>query len=97
MATVQIKKTYGDKSDGEIYEAAIQAIANAGYTVWKKRELARLVLGTGKQDGQEVRMNVVVNMVDNSATISAESDDLDKKALESVAEKIHLEMEKLLL
>jgi len=96
MTSVQIKKTYGDKTESEVFEAAKQAIINAGYSVWKTRDLARLVLGTGTEGGQEVRLNVVVSMVDGSATISAESDDLDEKALAPVTEKIHFELEKLL-
>lgn len=96
MASVQIKNTYGDKSDSEVFEAAKQAIRNAGYEVWKTRELARLVLGTGKENGQEVRLNVVVSMVDGSTTISAEGNDLDEAALNPVVEKIHAELVKLL-
>jgi hypothetical protein len=96
MASVQIKNTYGDKSDSEVFEAAKQAIRNAGYEVWKTRDLAKLVLGTGKENGQEVRLNVVVSMVDGSASISAESDDLEAAALNPVVEKVHAELAKLL-
>jgi hypothetical protein len=96
MASVQLKNTYGDKSDSEVFEAAKQAIVNAGYEVWKTRDLAKLVLGTGTEDGQEVRLNVVVSMVDASATISAEGDDLDEAALNRVTEKVDAELQKLL-
>ena len=96
MASVQIQKKYEGKSDGEVYEAAKQAIINAGFSVWKTRELARLVLGTGTFEGKEVRLNVVVSMIDGSATASAESDDLDEKALTPIPEKIHQELAKLL-
>jgi hypothetical protein len=96
MASVQLKNTYGDKSDSEVFDAAKQAIVDAGYEVWKTRDLAKLVLGTGTEDGQEVRLNVVVSMVDASATISAESDDLDEAVLNKVTEKVHAELLKLL-
>ncbi|MDP2964510.1 MAG: hypothetical protein Q8N39_00570 [Pelolinea sp.] len=96
MASVQIQKKYEGKSDGEVYEAAKQAIINAGFSVWKTRELARLVLGTGTFEGKEVRLNVVVSMIDGSATASAESGDLDEKALTPIPEKIHQELAKLL-
>jgi hypothetical protein len=96
MASVQLKNSYGDKSDSEVFGAAKQAIVNAGYEVWKTRDLAKLVLGTGTEDGQEVRLNVVVSMVDASATISAESDDLDEAVLKKVTEKVHAELLKLL-
>jgi hypothetical protein len=96
MASVQLKNSYGDKSDSEVFEAAKQAIVDAGYEVWKIRDLAKLVLGTGTEDGQEVRLNVVVSMVDSSATISAESDDLEEAALNRVTEKVDAELQKLL-
>jgi len=96
MASTQVKKLYKGKSDGEVYEAAKKAIVNAGFTVWKTRELARLVLGTGMYEGKEVRLNVVVSMIDGSATASAESDELDEKALASIPEKLHEELAKLL-
>jgi len=96
MASIQLMKTYEGKSDGEVYEAAKKAIVNAGFTVWKTRELARLVLGTGTFEGAEVRLNIVISMFDGSATVSAESDDLDEKALAPIPEKLHEELAKLL-
>jgi hypothetical protein len=97
MASIQLKKEYEGKSDGEVFEASKKAIVNAGFTVWKVRELARLVLGTGTYEGKEVRINVVVSMFDGSATVSAESDDLDEKALAPIPEKVHEELAKLLV
>jgi hypothetical protein len=96
MASAQVKKVYEGKSDGEVYEAAKKAIVNAGFTVWKTRDLARLVLGTGTFEGKEVRLNVVVSMIDGSATVSAESEELDEKALGPIPEKLHGELTKLL-
>ena len=53
-------------------------------------------MGTGTEDGQEVRLNVVVSLLNNSAIISAESDKLDESVLSRVVEKVNAEMEKLL-
>ena len=97
MTSVQQNKTYEGKSDTEIYEAALQAIPNAGLKVWKRRDLARLVLGNGEVDGQEVRCNIVVSMVDGSVTISAEADDLSDDALQKVLEKLASELDKLVM
>jgi hypothetical protein len=97
MSSVQIKKSYEGKSDVEIYEAVLKAIPNAGLTVWKKRELARLALGVCQQDGQEVRCNVVVSMFDGSVTTTAEADDLPDSKLTPIAERIFSELDKLLV
>ena len=43
MASFQMKNTFGDKSDSEVLDSAKQAIVNAGYVVWKTRDLAKLV------------------------------------------------------
>lgn len=96
MASVQLKKVYEGKTDGEIYEAAKKAIVNAGFKVWKTRDLARVVLGNGTHEGKEVRLNFVVSMFDSSATASVESDDLDEKALAVIPEKLHEELSKLI-
>jgi len=96
MASVQLQKSFEGKSDSEVYEAAKKAIVNAGFSVWKTRDLARLVLGTGTYKGKEVRINVVVSMFNGSATASAESDDLDEKELAPIPEKIQGELAKLL-
>lgn len=97
MTSVQQNKTYEGKSDTEIYEAALQAIPNAGLKVWKRRDLARLVLGNGEVDGQEVRCNIVVSMVDGSVTISAEADDLSDDALQKILDKLTSELDKLVM
>ena len=97
MATVQIKNSFAGKGDSEVYTAALQAIPNAGLNVWKKRELARLVMGTGKVDDNEVRCNIAVSMVDGSVTVSVEGDDLDEAATQQVADNLMGELSKLLV
>ena len=96
MASVQVKNSFAGKGDSEVYEAALQAIPNAGLNVWKKRELARLVMGMGKVDDKEVRCNIAVSMVDGSVTVSVEGDDLDEAAVQTVADNLMGELGKLL-
>ena len=84
MESIQNKIQIENKSENEIYKGAILAVPQAGLKVWKTRELAHLVLAHGEVDGQEVRCNIVVSMVDKSTIITAESDGLDKKTLNTV-------------
>ncbi|BBB46866.1 hypothetical protein [Pelolinea submarina] len=96
MASVQIKNSFAGKGDSEVYEAALQAIPNAGLSVWKKRDLARLVMGTGDVDGNEVRCNIAVSMVDGSVTVSVEGEDLDEATAQKTADSLMSELGKLL-
>ena len=84
MASIEEKITFSGKNDGEIFKAAIASVSKVGLEVWKTREIARLVLAKGIVNGEEVRCNIVVSMVDNSTTITAESDGLDESALGKV-------------
>ena len=96
MASIQEKLQFNEKTDKEIYEAAILAVPQAGLKVWKTRELARLVLAQGEYDGKQVRCNIVVSMVDRSTTITAESDGLDEKSLALILGRLQKELKVLL-
>ena len=96
MASIQINKIFENKSDSEIYEAAIAAIPNAGLKVWKRRDIAHLVMGVGDLDGQEIRCNIAVSMIDSSVTISVDADEIGEDKLNDTAEKLAVEMSKLL-
>jgi len=96
MASIQEKFQFSEKTDKEIFEAAILAVPQAGLKVWKTRELARLVLAQGEYNGEQVRCNIVVSMVDKSTTITAESDGLDEKALAPILNRLQKELKALL-
>ena len=96
MASIQNKQIYAGKSSQEIYEAAVQSIPNAGYKVWKRRDIARLVMGVGDVDGQEARFNIAVSMADDSVTTSVEAESLSEESLQEIAGKLASEMDKLL-
>jgi hypothetical protein len=93
MASAQEKFIFNEKNDSAIYEAAIKAVPLAGLQVWKKRELAQLVLAQGNVEGAEVRCNIAVSMVDGSTTISAESEDLSEEKLGAIINEIKAKMD----
>ena len=96
MASIQEKVQFNGKTNKEIYDAAIQAVPQAGLEIWKKRELARLVLAHGEYKGEQVRCNIVISMVDGSTTITAESGGLDEKALTNILSRLQVELKALL-
>jgi hypothetical protein len=52
MASIQLKKEYEGKSDGEVFEAAKKAIVKQGLRL-EVRDLARPVLGTGTYEAKK--------------------------------------------
>ena len=96
MASIQGKIQFSGKTDKEIYEAAIQAVPQAGLEVWKKREIARLIIAHGEYNGEQVRCNIVTSMVDGNTTITAESNGLDEKALTLILGRLQVELKTLL-
>lgn len=96
MASAQEKFVFEGKHLNEIYSAALQAVPLAGLKVWKTRELAGLVLAQGEVAGSEVRCNIAISMVDDSTTISAESDDLPEEQLKPVIHNLKTCLEKVL-
>ena len=96
MASIQEKFQFNGKTNKEIYDAAIQAVPQAGLEIWKTRELARLVLAHGDYKGEQVRCNIVTSMVDGSTTITAESDGLDEKALTLILSCLQKELKAML-
>jgi len=96
MASIQEKVQFNGKTNKEIYDAAIQAVPQAGLEIWKTRELSRLVLAHGDYKGEQVRCNIVTSMVDGSTTITAESDGLDEKALTLILSCLQKELKAML-
>ncbi len=96
MASIQRNIQFSGKTDKEIYNAAIQAVPQAGLEIWKTREIARLVLAHGEYKGEQVRCNIVTSMMDRSTTITAESDRLDEKALSFILSRLQKELKALL-
>ena len=93
----QIKKMYPGKDDQEIYRAALLAIPNAGYDVWKKRDLLTLAIGKGNYKDNEVFCDILVNLNGGSAKISARAQNLDEEDLKKVVEIVGNALDKLML
>ena len=60
MAKVEIKRLYPEKNSTECYQACLQMVEKAGYQVFKKREIASLVICNGKINGLPVSLSAMV-------------------------------------
>lgn len=96
MASTQEKFTFQGKNEKAIYAAAIKAVPMAGLKVWKTREIAHLVLAEGIVNGDTVRCNIAVSMVDGSTTITAEAKTLPESELRTVIQKLKSSLQEIL-
>jgi hypothetical protein len=62
MAKIERVKEVVGKSPTEVYETAIQAFEDAGFTVWKKRPIAWLMMVRKTIDGKTVDGNLSARM-----------------------------------
>jgi len=95
FTSVNIKKQYPGKEDTELYEAAIRALPNAGYNIWKTRPILTLVSGRGICKGKEVYCEILVDMHGTKVSITARAQDLGEEDLREVAVSVGSELDKL--
>jgi hypothetical protein len=59
LAKVEIKRAFPGKDSSECYQASLRMVEKAGYQIFKKREIASLVICEGNLDGQHVDMSAM--------------------------------------
>jgi hypothetical protein len=57
MAKIEVQRQFPGKSPTEMYEAACMAYKTCGYSIWKERPIAWLVLAKRTTDKGEVDTN----------------------------------------
>lgn len=75
MAKIQTTHSYTGKATGEVYQAVLQAVPNAGLEVWKRRDIAWLAMvrgGNGVDGNISVRPGVVVTVSLSAPRLSEE-------------------------
>ena len=89
MAKVEIKRPYPGKGTGECYEACLRMAAKAGYQVFKKREIASLVICNGTLDGRPVSLSAMVPFGSPTAVmLSLSSEAAGEDVLDAEAERL---------
>jgi hypothetical protein len=89
MANIQETVQLAGKSPGECYELAQKAVVKAGYSVWKKREMAWLVIAKCTEGGTELDVNIMARPVmGGSVTLSSASEKLTADQMRLYVEKI---------
>jgi hypothetical protein len=60
MAKLEVRRYFAGKSANECYQAILRAVEKAGYAIFKKREIAFLVLCDGSLDNSAININLMV-------------------------------------
>jgi hypothetical protein len=89
MAKLEVKHGFPGKSASDCYQAGLRMVGAAGYSIFKKREIANLIICEGRLMGNPVNLNLVVPFGSPTQVIlSLESSLEDKEALNSEAVRL---------
>jgi hypothetical protein len=89
MAKIDIKHPFPGKSAGECYQTILQIVDKAGYKVFKKRDIAWLVICDGKLQGKDVNLTLSVPFGSpTSVLLTLSCNDLAEAELTAEAERI---------
>jgi len=82
LAKVEIKRPYPGKNTAECYQACLRMVEKAGYQVFKKREIASLVICNGNVNGLPISLSAMVPFGSPTAVmLSLSSEDAGEDVL----------------
>lgn len=98
MPKARIEKSLDGKSPDDCFNLAPTAFVNAGFSIFKTREIAWLVIAHRKENNTLIEASIGARPPGNCAqvVVSVSSTDIDKDILQAHAENILQELEKLL-
>ncbi|GEM_PF-1074025 len=89
MGRLEIQREYPGKSPSECYQACIRAATAAGYSIFKKREIASLVICQGFIQGAPVELSLMVPLgTPTRVQLSLSGDRCDQEALVRESERL---------
>ena len=97
MTTIEIKHTIQNKTPTDCFNAACLAYPRLGFTIWKKREIAWLVLAKKKVEAMEIDSNLSARPGNpTSINISVSSEKLAQDEINDIGNQILTELIKFL-
>jgi hypothetical protein len=89
MSKCDFKRPFPGKSPSEGYQAILRVVEKAGYKIFKKRDVAWLVICEGKIQDHKVSLTLSIPFGSpTSVAMNLSSDSLDETALQLEAERI---------
>lgn len=98
MQKIRLEKTFSGKSPDDCFNAAPTAFKNVGFEIFKVREIAWLVMAHRKENGCLIEASIGARPPGNctQVVISVNSAEISKEVLQTHADNIVLELEKLI-
>ncbi len=89
MPKIEAKRDVQGKSASECYQACVSLVDTIGYRLFKKRDIANLIICNEKLDGQKVDLSIMVPFGSpTSLTLSVSSDEMDESSLQVEADRV---------
>ena len=82
MAKIEVKREFPDMSAIECYRVCVSLIDKLGYKLFKKRDIANLVICKGVVEGFKVDLSLMVPLGSpTSISVNLSSNDIDESIL----------------
>lgn len=81
MAKLELKREYAKSKSNECYQAVLRVVPTAGYTIFKKRDIASLVICNGTIQGKPVELSVMIPLGSPTRVVLALNSELGDDAL----------------
>ena len=95
MAKIQETHAYAGKSAGDVYQAALKAVPQAGLQIWKRRDIAWLAMVRCGSGSEAIDGNVSARP-GSQVTVSLSSSGSNEADLRARAEQIFAEISRIL-
>jgi hypothetical protein len=95
MDELEVKRMFPGKSIPECYKACQHMVEKAGYKIFKKRDIASLLICEGQLDGKPANLTVMIPFGSpTSIILSLTGDGMDETALNSELTRLFAQLEK---
>jgi len=89
MPKIEEKLEVQEKSTSECFQACLSLVDTIGYKLFKKRDIANLIICNEKLDGQKIDLSITVPFGSpTTINLNLSSDNLDQSALQAEADRI---------
>ena len=95
MAKLELKREFASSKSTDCYQAGLRMVAAAGYQIFKKRDIASLVICSGTIQGNPIELSLMVPLGrPTRVVLTLSSERADESFLISEASRLYALLEK---